>query len=146
MIRLAGSKDKVQVIRLIKMFFEEYVCGLGFEYNEEKVSNDFDTYIQFAPIKVLVLDEDGILNGLVVVYIGQQPFFDGLMADEMIWYVTPEKRRYGIKLLKECEKMCRSYGCHYINVCGFAGTKAEAIYDKIGYTHLESKFIKKIGD
>ena len=146
MIRIANQDDKEGVVCLIKAFFEEYVEGLGFAFDEEKVSTDFDLYIALNQIKVLVIDEGETLTGLLVVYIGEQPFFKGLMADEMIWYVLPDHRRQGIKLLRECENMCKQLGCEYINVCGFSGTKAENIYEKMGYKHLESKFIKKIGE
>lgn len=143
MIRDATSEDKEQIMQLIKEFYAEVLDPFGFHYNEEKLSKDFDMCINNPNIIALVSENDRI-EGFIAVIKAVRPFMGDYSAQELVWYVRERKRRDGIRLLWEIEKRCAEAGCTNIIMIGMVDTKAEEIYEKLGYRRLETNFIKKL--
>jgi GNAT superfamily N-acetyltransferase len=143
MIRETRKDDREGVLDLITRFYEESLYKLGYNYNRNKAGMDFDIAIQSPLIYSLVID-NGTIDGFVGAIITERMFLKGKTAQELMWYVTPEKRKHGIYLLQEFEKGCKDRGCLDIMMIGIEGTKANRVYELLGYRKQESMYFKEV--
>ena len=143
MIRKARPEDKIGVCNLIQMFFEEELKVRGYAFDYEKAVKDYDIYIQNDAIVAFVLDNDSI-DGFIGGFVSEKVFLKGKTLSELMWYVKPEKRKYGLKLLKAFEAEAEKFGCDDIMMIGLEASKANDIYERLGYIKQESMYLKKV--
>lgn len=144
MIRHATKEDKSQICRLIKEFFKEELIARGFEYNQDKISKDFDMFAEMQNRLSLCVETDGIIDAFICAVIVDRPFFKGNTAHELMWYARKSKRKCGILLLREFEKLCKTLGIDSITMIALSESKAENIYVKLGYAKQETCYMKEL--
>lgn len=88
-------------------------------------------------------------KGVIVGLIGPNIFNPrSLVATEVIWWVEPRLQGsgYGIRLLKTFEAKCKSLGCTKLVMSAIENSNDMAIniYPRLGYTKLETLFVKDI--
>lgn len=142
MIRKAMIEDLPKMIGLAKEF-----------YNSSKFLDRFN-------LNIFVINWTNFINnGIGVIWILND--FDGclgaikypdanngeLIATELFWFVSLNKRREGTKLLTEFEKWAKNEGCKRI-IMGYLKDlmpdKVERFYEKMGYRAMETNYIKEI--
>ena len=65
--------------------------------------------------------------------------------EELIWYVTKQHRRYGLKLLEYVENWCIAEGTTRLVMGCMHNSKTEklyGLYEKLGFKPMETRFIK----
>lgn len=70
-----------------------------------------------------------------------------LTANELFWFVLPEHRKCGIKLLAAFEEEMRRRGCiriHMVHLYNQSGEKLDRFYERKGYRPLEIAFTKEL--
>jgi len=70
-----------------------------------------------------------------------------LTATEFFWYVLPEHRMVGVRLLNAFEAEATRRGCvriHMIHLANQSGEKLDAFYARRGYRYLEKVFTKEL--
>lgn len=143
MIRLATMEDIPKTMPLIEAFYEESLKHYGFKLNKDVL-----TAIMIEHCKnqsALVMEEDGLIIGVIAGKFVQFPISDYKIFQEVIWYVLPEYRSHGIKLFKETEKHCKSIGIQAIimgNMANLNNDKMDRFYKGQGYKTLEVQWIK----
>lgn len=88
---------------------------------------------------LLVSEEDGNLTGMLG-FIVYSHFISGdLMAGEIFWWVEPEYRGHGVRLLKEMERRARAAGAKYIQMIAPLDNRESlaGLYGRMGYTFVE---------
>lgn len=68
---------------------------------------------------------------------------------ELAYWVNPESRGHGLKLIEGFEKACRMVGAKYVNMIAMQSSSpevAEKIYLRRGYTKIETTYCKKLED
>jgi len=145
MIRLVETKDIDQLIPLVKAFYDESLSKYGFPMSEEVVKATIEHHIKNESGLVLEIDNKvvGTIAGQFVELMGSgQKVFQ-----EVIWYVLPEYRKYGLKLFDETEEHCKRIGMSAI-IMGYMGNlnceKMDRFYKRHGYEPLEVQWIKKL--
>ena len=93
---------------------------------------------------MLVLDDfHGALGGVCV----PDCHRECMVASEFFWYVKPEHRGGGIRLLKAFEKWAREQGADRIIMTHLADSMPEGLkklYIRLGYEELETNYIKEV--
>ena len=138
------SGDKEDIIRLIKLFFDEKLTEIGCKYSREAAERDFKKFK--TAIRTFVYEKDGKVVGFIGGVVSEKLFSDGLTLQEIGWFVDPAYRRCGIKLLKAFEQYGRNMGCDDIIMIGLEGDKSNSFYKKFGYKEIQTTYRKKIGD
>jgi len=145
MIRLATEDDVDDLVEIAKEFYAEQLHKTGVTLKpDEELKFDLSTVIGLENSISLVLVEDDIVIGVVSGIIMDRVFFKGKVAQELVWFVKKDHRFSGMKLLKEFERVCIEKGCEEIVMVAFENTKANDIYEKIGYSKLEINYQKRI--
>lgn len=92
---------------------------------------------------VLVSDMSGEVTGMIGVIATMHPMSSEAVMSEMFWYVTPEHRGHGVRLLKAAEAWGRAHGVKKAIMIS-PTKKVSAFYRRAGYSLLETQFIKSL--
>lgn len=145
MIRLLVKEDKEQFINLMKMFIEERMSEFKFEFEYNNAAAQFDSFIGNDNIKGVVIDNDGEIDGAIVVAIGPMLCCKNNVAQELVWYVKPKSRGFaGIKLISKIREISSQCGCSGIIMIGMAGDRSNEFYIKNNFKPLQNMFYSEL--
>lgn len=92
---------------------------------------------------VLVADKDGVAVGLIAMYIVPNHVTGTLMAGEVVWWVNPDARGCGSKLLAAAEQWAKDQGAEAIHMIAPTDRVGQYYLAK-GYTFVESTYQKAL--
>jgi GNAT superfamily N-acetyltransferase len=93
---------------------------------------------------LLLVDEFyGELAGMIGMIATIHPTSWEPVASELFWYVPPEARGGGLKLLFAAERWAREFGCARCIMIA-PNERVSALYIRLGYDELETQFIKDL--
>lgn len=141
MIRLACAAD---VPRLVEM-------GLRFRAETDYARHLVENPAQMAELAARLIASDGVLvserAGALVGMLGYvlfPHFLSGeLVAGEVFWWVEPEHRGEGVKLLREAERRAKQRGALKLQMIA-PNEKVGALYQRFGYSYVESTFQRSL--
>lgn len=142
-IRRPEYGDIKQITDLISHFFKQ--DGVDFKFDrkqcEQFVRASIDDKIAF------VADKDKKIIGIIAGQVMVPPGSDDKVFHELVWFVLPEYRRYGIKLFNRIEQFCQTNDIKhmiFIHIINSVSEKVERFYQKKGFKLLEQHYIKTI--
>ena len=92
---------------------------------------------------VWVSECDGAIVGMLGVVGTFHPYSGEPVMSEMFWYVEPEHRGQGVRLLKIAEDWARANGIAD-SIMISPSEKVSNFYEKLGYRLLETQYIKRL--
>jgi len=144
-IRQTKHKDLPAILELVKEFHAETLNEFGVFCNEEVAQELMPKLIDTS--LVLIVDDKlvGVIAGFITNHIvSKEPLFQ-----EVMWYVSKEHRRYGIRLYLELEKWCKGKSIKQMVMVNMGGIKDnifKKFYESQGYRLLETQYIKNLED
>lgn len=144
MIREITPEDKPQILSLIEMFFNERLNKSGADYSPEFANDHFDAFIQTPNILALCAEVDGEIAGLIAGIPSAILFSKEVAMQELVWYVKPEKRNCGLRLLREFEKRTHALGIFQVMMVGMSGDQILNLYPRFGYVEIQKTFMKRL--
>jgi GNAT superfamily N-acetyltransferase len=107
---------------------------------------------QMAMLGAKLIEGNGLLiserNGVVVGMIGYivfPHFISGeIVAGEVFWWVEPEHRGEGPKLLREAEKRVAAAGAKRMQMIA-PNERVGKLYERFGYSFVESTYQRTLG-
>ena len=129
---------------------------LGKQFAEESKFVNFNSDVAIGNVKKLIRTNIGVLflaydnSKLIGMICGIKypDFLTGLLtATELFWFVDKKKRGIGLRLLIKFESWARKENCKNIIMMHLSDSMPETvktIYEKKGYKHLESHYIKEL--
>lgn len=92
---------------------------------------------------VLVLAPSGDLVGMIGM-LAMPHFVSGQMvASELFWWVEPESRGHGVRLLRAAERWAASVGATHIHMIA-PGVDVARLYERLGYTQIERVYQRRV--
>lgn len=88
---------------------------------------------------LLVLDGDEGLRGMIGVFAFEHPISGAVVASELFWWVEPETRGDGLKLLRGAERWARGVGASVLQMIA-PNEKVARLYQAFGYVKVETLF------
>lgn len=146
--RRAVPADLVQIMRLAKeMHAETSFHSLSF--NEAKAATEVMSCIMNPNMFCCVAEKDGVLLGIVAVYLTSPYFSDDLVVYDHIWYVGKDGRgsMIGPRLLKHVAEWARLCGAKAVFVTlgsDVSQDRVGSLVEKLGYRRLGGYFRKDI--
>lgn len=150
-IRLAEDNDINSILDIAEKFYvHSGFDKIGFTVDRDGFYNYCSILMRLPNSIIMVLEEEGKVIGSISGIL--HPLYlnpSVLMITENWWWVDPEYRdgRGGIKLEKELIRWGKEKGADKIIMSTSHSPKEESLknyYIKMGYTYLESHFIKEI--
>lgn len=82
-------------------------------------------------------------TGMIAMLSYSHPFSGELTAFEVVWWVNPEARGDGIRLLKAAEDWGRQKGATKMNMVA-PNERVGALYSRLGYSPVETSFQRSL--
>lgn len=157
-IRLAMEADKLRLIEMAERFLRETQYGRLFDDKAtpqtigELITNVLTLgAIVVAEIGSLRDGEGGrdvgppILIGMLAIVALPHPLTGVIYGEEICWWVEPEHRHgtIGPKMLREAEDWATRNGANSCKMVAPAGSTVGDFYERIGYTLVESAYLKR---
>lgn len=143
LIRQCHESDYPYIKNLVSGFYDEAVSEWGFAMEESRLR---ELVSLLAPTS-WVAEVDGRVVGLIAGQIVNQHLDSKPIWQEFVWYVDPDYRMCGIRLLKHVEKWCADNGIGKMIMVYLHNSKAEKLdefYRREGYEPMETHFIKEL--
>lgn len=145
MIRTATEEDLFDLTILCREFIKE--VGPPLKFDKKKIETFLTNAILSDACLVLVMESEGEVTGGLVGVISEHPFLPMVMASELGWFVSKEKRGSieSIKLIKHFEQWARNVGAHSISMADESKLNdLSNLYQRLGYTLMERTYTKEI--
>lgn len=134
----------LDVIKLVENFQKEAVN----EYDDVFDANALiETIKHQNPENAFLLIVENVCQGILFGVVMKSMTSSRLMFQEIIWYVNAPFRKYGLKLLREAEKLLKSIGVSLIIMAVLENSKTEKIkrfYERVGYKPMETHFVRTL--
>jgi GNAT superfamily N-acetyltransferase len=100
------------------------------------------TYFLGNPdVAVFVSGRHDSPTGMIIMLGYEHPFTGERIASEMVWWVNPESRGDGIRLLKAAEGWAKEQGIPKISMIA-PSARVGALYERLGYKAVETAYQK----
>ena len=137
MIREAGLEDIPDLVRMGARFFEQNEWPEGTAYNSEHIAGVFERLIEDEGSVIYVCDR-GAIGGITF-----QHYITGqIVAQELFWWVEPEARGDGLRLLTALEDWA-SARAESLSMIALEHFKPVGpLYERRGYMRMETMYMK----
>ena len=142
MIREAEQSDIPRLIEMGRRFrSESSYKGLLVDCPLEHMN---DLLLKLIPQGgVLVEESDTNLFGMIGFYVYPHFLSGELTAGEVFWWVEPEHRGNGLRLLRETENRARTAGAKRLQMIA-PNERVGALYKRLGYEFVESTYQRSL--
>lgn len=143
-VRRAQRKDIPRLIQLGGEFALKSQPIHGFNISDIEIIHFVNEIVDHSLGIVLVLEENGIVQGVIAGVIQKIFFSQDIALQELVWYVKEGFR--GITLFSAFEQEAKQKGCHHIIVGNKpAYCDLQKFYERQGYRMLENQYVKSLG-
>lgn len=128
-----------------RRFYAE--AGLEGPFIPESFRTNWKRFTDFGYGFILVAREGRKPVGTLGWFLTPDPCNDQLVATEAFWFVSPEHRGVGLRLLSVFEQAARKQGARRLTMVALASLQSDrlaALYERRGYKPQESHFIKTL--
>jgi GNAT superfamily N-acetyltransferase len=144
LIRNGTQRDKDAVLRMAKKFYSECGYEAHIEYDYDSCSALYEMCLDMGLCSVAEVDGElvGFVIGLKSPFLMNQNYSIGA---EVAWWVEPEHRGLGLKLLRHIEQSAKDQGLKmWSMMCleSMEPEKVSEIYLKSGYKPTERSFTR----
>lgn len=143
-IRKLAVEDKSQVLAIVARLFAERLEQEGFFYHPDYASKHFDLLAVSTEALGLCLEENGLIVGIIIGIKSAIIFSKEVAMQEIVWYVEPGYRKWGIKLLKAFEETVKNLDGEFMMLTTMNHSAPEKVYNRLGYKQTQQTFIKRL--
>lgn len=154
MIRRGRLSDTARAVELLRdsrtgagFHKPDGVSGFVFPFDAEYAERMFLKYLSGDRLLCLVLDVDGVAQGLLLAHAYEHEFGPVWLAQERVWWIDPAHRggTAAVKMLSAYEDWARGNGCKFAGMGGVGGEPTvSALYGRRGYRAAETHFLKPL--
>ena len=145
MIRYGKPSDVPALVELASLFEEE--GSLPLKVDIPFFRTNLVSMIDHPHFFVCVAEDKGKVHGMLLAALNTMVLNPQPIAVEIGWFVKKEfrGRPENRKMVKAYEDWARMKGCAHISMSDVNTTgKLGALYNRMGYTHFESSYVKEL--
>jgi GNAT superfamily N-acetyltransferase len=143
-IRVAEEGDIARLVEMGVRFATETVYrDRAFPVNEGAMARTAALLILGERGTVFVADVDGRVVGMIGLLLFENPLSGDISVSELFWYVEPEHRGHGVRLLKRAEAWAREVGAEKVHMIA-PTPDVSRMYERLGYAYLETTYQKAL--
>ena len=142
MIREAKKEDIEALAKMGELFHKESKVEFGWDPLKVKIT--LEALID-APECFFYVYDDGDIKGAIAVTIASVWFSNESLAQEIFWYVSPEHRGVGHKLLKKVQEDLTKEGVEFLTMFTIDQIDdMESYFNRMKYKRFEHTYIKRL--
>lgn len=143
MIRDATIDDVPRLVEMGRRFWADSPYRLTLTENPAQMATIAERLVTQADGVVLVAATPFGLVGMLGLLLFAHHLSAELVAGEVFWYVEPEHRGAGLRLLKQAEEWARAHGARRLQMIA-PDTRVGQVYARFGYTPVEVAYQKDL--
>ena len=143
MIRPALSDDIPRLVAMGERFLTETVYRGRVPVNPAAMARTVTMLLHSDAGVVFVSEQDGVVVGMIGLLLYEHPITGEVTASELFWWVEPEYRGHGVRLLKRGEQWARASGAQQVHMIALTPAVGQ-LYERLGYGYLEANYHKAI--
>lgn len=143
LIRRATADDTVRLIEMGQNFVEGTDYKVLISVKPERLADTIASVLGNPDGVVLVSGSDATLTGMIAMLAYDHPFSGERTAFEIVWWVEPEARGDGIRLLRAAEAWAREQGATAVQMVA-PNDRVGALYQRLGYAPVETSFQRSL--
>jgi len=131
------------VRRMVKDFQQESLNEYGMTFNDQALMDTIDA-LKYSAFLVIV---DGKAEGMLAGKEVKTPTSNERFWHEVVWFVSKQHRRYGIKLFKVAKEILKAEGFKAIVMVYMHNSKSDKLhrlYTRLGMQPMETNFIGRL--
>jgi GNAT superfamily N-acetyltransferase len=136
-IRLAGASDLPRLVEMGLRFRRESEYQAHISENASKIEETMGQLI--ARGGILVSERPGGLVGMIGIVLFDHFFSGERMAGEVFFWIEPEHRGDGVRLLREAEKWAKRSGALRMQMIS-PNDRVSHFYERCGYGFVEASY------
>ena len=142
-IRLATVHDIPQIVAMGERFVDETSYRVHLTKNPTQMA-DLAARLICGPEGLLLVAERGdTLIGMIGFYLFHHVFSGELTATDVFWWVNPEHRGIGVRLLRAAERWALTHGAVVLQMVA-PTDHVGAFYERLGYHKVEAAYQKRV--
>lgn len=134
-IRLAVEADIPRLVEMGQRFRAESTYSKFLADNPEKMAELGRMLLKKDGL--LLMERDGAIVGMLGFFLHSHFISGEQVAGEVFWWVEPECRGEGLKLLDEMKRHARAAGAKYIHMIA-PSKRVARLYQHLGFEWVES--------
>jgi RimJ/RimL family protein N-acetyltransferase len=142
MIRPATLDDLAALIDGGERFLRESEYGPHFPLNRAQLEATLRHLLAREDAAVLLLEHAGVPQGAIGGVVLPHIFSGELYAAEIFWWVHPEHRGGGLRLLHAFEAWARERGAVFVAMLA-PNLRVAGLYRRLGYVEIETGFMRR---
>jgi len=115
----------------------------GFPLNREQMAQTVDLLLTSPIGRIYVAERKGDVVGMIGGLLFRHPITGEATVSELFWWVEPEHRGIGIRLLKRAEQWAEEVGAVRMHMVA-PTTDVGQMYLRLGYSPLETTYQKAL--
>ena len=138
-----SDKYRDDIKRVVQSFQNESLVDYWLSFDADALSKTINELKDQAFMLVM----NGRCEGLLAGKKTKTPLSDDPIWHEVIWYVMPKHRKYGMALLKKAREILKSEGFKAMIMVCMHNSKTEKLfklYNKMGFVTMETHFIGRL--
>lgn len=92
---------------------------------------------------IFVSERHGAITGMLGAVMFDHPMSGQPTASEMFWWMEPERRGDGVRLLKRFEHWAKCHGAERIMMVS-PSPEVGRLYDRLGYRATETSYVRNV--
>jgi GNAT superfamily N-acetyltransferase len=141
LIRLAQASDIPRVVEMGRRFRSMTGYAKVLAENPEKMTELAGQLVTQGGL--LVSERDGQIVGMLGFIVFPHFISGEITCNEAFWWVEPEHRGEGVKLLREAERLAKQAGAKYMAMIA-PNSRVGNLYERMGYQYVESAYQRSL--
>lgn len=143
MIRRAVEEDIPRLVEMGQRFMRETDYREHLSENPAQIALFLRNLLTCPDGAVFVSGSDASLTGTIVLLRFVQPFSGEVIVSELAWWVDPEARGDGVRLLRTAEAWALEHGAIAMQMIA-PTPKVERFYERLGYARVEVAYQRRL--
>jgi GNAT superfamily N-acetyltransferase len=142
LVRPATGADVPRIVEM-GMRFAQMVYGARLRPDPEALSALALRLMGMADSTLLVAEQDGAVVGMIGMMVYRHPMSAELVGTEVAWWIDPEHRGIGLRLLRAGETWARAQGAVTFQMIA-PTPDVERLYERMGFERMETTFQRRL--
>lgn len=143
LIRDADETDVDAIVAMAEQFLADSAYGARIPTRPTALKAFAERLIALEDATILLALEEDRPIGMLALWAYPHPFVGETVAAELVWWVHPDRRGVGVRLLKRAETWARAHGAFALQMVAPTDRVAR-FYEACGFTLVETMYQKEI--
>lgn len=141
--RNANADDIPHLVSMALRFIENSEYHKRFAKNPASIESLISRLIEGNEGLLRISERNGVITGMIGACAYLHPWSGEWIAGELFWWVEPQHRGHGIRLLRQAEQWADDKGCVRFQMIA-PNDRVASVYKALGYSKLEECYQKDL--